>query len=94
MDLFSKNSNEHKEKIINEIQELEYKAYLKQQLEKEIEENLHKKFSKNFRISISADADVLTDTELNNDEKIEVLKMISAYLLDFDIKSLNYGSRN
>jgi Zn-finger domain-containing protein len=94
MTLLSQNSNEHKDKFVNEIQELEYKAYLKQKLEKEIEENLHKKFSKNFRISISADADILTDSELDNDEKIEVLKLISTYLLDFDIKSLNYESRN
>lgn len=93
MTLLSKN-NEHKNKFVNEIQDLEYKAYLKQKLEKEIEDNLQKKFSKNFRISISADADVLTDAELNNDEKIEVLKLISTYLLDFDIKSLNYDSRN
>lgn len=90
MILLSKN-NEHKDTI---IKDLEYKAYLKQKLEKEIEENLHKKFSKNFRVTISADADVLTESELNNDEKIEVLKLISTYLLDFDIKSLNYDSRN
>jgi len=91
MTIVSENTKDH---LVNEIQELEYKAYLKQKLEKEIEDNLQKKFAKNFRISISADADVLTDTELSNDEKIEILKYISAYLLDFDIKSLSYGTKN
>ena len=57
---------------------------MKEQLERELEEVLYKKFSKEFRISISADADILTSEDLKNEEKQEVLKIISAYLIAFD----------
>jgi len=67
------------------INDIEYKAFMKQKLEKEIEKVLTKKYSRDFRVSISADADILTDTELSQKEKSEILKIISAYLLEFDI---------
>jgi len=67
------------------INDIEYKVFMKQKLEKEIEDLLTKKYSRDFRVSISADADVLTDTELSQKEKSEILKIISAYLLVFDI---------
>jgi DNA repair photolyase len=72
----------YNEQTINDI---EYKVFMKQKLEKEIENILSKKYSKEFRVSISADADILTDSELSQREKSEILKLISAYLLEFDI---------
>jgi len=71
-----------------EIKDLEYRIFMKQKLEKEIEAVLEKKFSREFRISISADADVLTDGDVNPQEKNEILKTISAYLLEFDSKNI------
>ncbi len=69
-----------------DILNIEYKLLMKEQLEREVEDILYKKFSKKFRISISADADVLTDSYLEPDEKKEILKIISSYLIEFDLK--------
>ena len=75
----------YKDQTINDI---EYKAFMKQKMEKEIENILTEKYSKDFRVSISADADVLTNSELSQKEKSEILKIISEYLLEFDIHTL------
>jgi hypothetical protein len=66
------------------VLDLEYKLLMKEQLERELEQILYKKFLKDFRISISADADILTSSELKHEEKQEVLRIISAYLIAFD----------
>lgn len=66
------------------VLDLEYKLLMKEQLERELETILYKRFAKEFRISISADADILTSGELKHEEKQEVLKIISAYLIAFD----------
>lgn len=68
----------------NNVLDLEYKLLMKEQLERELETILYKRFAKEFRISISADADILTSSELKHEEKQEVLKIISAYLIAFD----------
>lgn len=66
------------------IDDINYKLYLNQKLEREIETVLKKQFHKDFRISISADADILTEEKLDDYEKKEILRFVSAYLLDFD----------
>jgi len=68
------------------IYELDYKAHMLKELEKEIEEHLKQEFSKAFRVVISADAEVLTDESVTTREKAEILRIVSSYLRDFDIK--------
>ncbi len=69
-----------------QIDELDYKVYLIKELEKEIESRLSNQFSKEFRVVISADAEILTDSKVSLDEQKEILRIVSAYLKDFDTK--------
>lgn len=66
------------------IYDVNYKTYLSQNLEKEIEMRLKSEFHKDFKIAISADTDIITDANLEDSEKKEIIKLVSAYLINFD----------
>jgi|GEM_PF-5759672 len=73
------------------IDELNYRSFLKKKLEEEIEDKLKQELQKDFKVVISADAEILTDEELKKDEKELIMKTVSTYLIDFDTKlSPNY----
>lgn len=69
------------------IEEVTYRSFLKKKLEEEIEDKLRQDFERDFKVVISADADILTDAELKPAEKMLIMKTVSTYLLDFDTKS-------
>lgn len=72
-----------------QIYEADYRAYLLKELETEIEKHLKQEFSKSFKVVISADAEVLTDEKVTVEEKAQILRIVSSYLRDFDVRQIH-----